>query len=75
MLKESWKKFLDKYMRSPAEQIDISKFDEEEMRRYDIIEKLLTEFILKEELRNELNEIYDLERLSSRIKRFIRFVS
>lgn len=37
MLKESWKKFLDKYMRSPAEQIDISKFDEEEMRRYDII--------------------------------------
>ena len=37
------------------------------MRRYDIIEKLLTEFILKEELRNELNEIYDLERLSSRI--------
>jgi len=37
------------------------------MRRYDIIEKLLTEFILKEELKNELNEVYDLERLSSRI--------
>ena len=37
MLKESWKKFLDKYMKSPAEQIDISKFDEDEIRRYDII--------------------------------------
>lgn len=37
MLKESWKKFLDKYMRSPAEQIDITKFDADEMRRYDII--------------------------------------
>ncbi len=36
-------------------------------RRYDIIEKLLTEFILKEELRNELDKVYDLERLSSRI--------
>lgn len=37
------------------------------MRRYNIIEKLLTEFILKEELKNELNEVYDLERLASRI--------
>ena len=37
MLKESWKKFLDKYMKSPAEQIDISKFDEDEIRRYSII--------------------------------------
>lgn len=37
MLKESWKKFLDKYMKSPGEQIDISKFDQDEMRRYDII--------------------------------------
>ena len=36
-------------------------------RRYNIIEKLLTEFILKEELKNELNEVYDLERLASRI--------
>lgn len=36
-------------------------------RRYSIIEKLLTEFILKEELKNELNEVYDLERLASRI--------
>ena len=36
-------------------------------KRYDIIEKLLTEFILKEELQRYLNEVYDLERLSSRI--------
>ena len=36
-------------------------------RRYDIIEKLLTEFILKDELREELKGVYDLERLSSRI--------
>ena len=36
-------------------------------RRYDIIEKLLTEFILKEELREELDKVYDFERLVSRI--------
>ncbi len=36
-------------------------------RRYDIVETLLEEFILKEELKNLLFEIYDLERLSGRI--------
>lgn len=36
-------------------------------RRYNIIDKLLIEFILREDLRKELKEIYDLERLSSRI--------
>lgn len=36
-------------------------------RRYSIIEKLLTEFILKDELKEELNGVYDLERLASRI--------
>lgn len=36
-------------------------------RRYAIIEKLRTEFILRDELREALNEVYDLERLSSRI--------
>ena len=36
-------------------------------RRYNIIEKFLTEFFLKEELREELDKVYDLERLSSRI--------
>ncbi len=37
------------------------------MRRYDIIEKLLTEFIKKEELREALDQVYDLERLASRV--------
>lgn len=36
-------------------------------RRYDFVEKLLTEFILKDELREELDQVYDLERLASRI--------
>lgn len=36
-------------------------------RRYDMIEKLLTQFILKEELKEELNHVYDLERLAGRI--------
>ena len=42
--------------------------DKEEINaRYDIIETLLKEFILKEELQNYLFEVYDLERLSGRI--------
>ncbi len=36
-------------------------------RRYDIVEILLEEFILKEELQALLYEVYDLERLSGRI--------
>ena len=36
-------------------------------RRYDTIETLLTEFILKNDLIEALDEVYDLERLSSRI--------
>jgi len=40
---------------------------EEMLRRYNIIEKLLTEFIKKEELKEALDKVYDLERLSSRI--------
>ena len=35
--------------------------------RYDKIETLNNEFILKDELRNNLNEIYDLERLTGKI--------
>lgn len=35
--------------------------------RYDVVETLLEEFILKEDLRNLLYEVYDLERLSGRI--------
>jgi len=33
------------------------------LRRYDMIDKLREEFILKEELTRELDEVYDLERL------------
>ena len=40
---------------------------EEIERRYDIVSKLLTEFIYKEELSHLLNEVYDLERLCGRI--------
>ena len=36
-------------------------------RRYDIVEVLLKEFILKDDLQNYLYEVYDLERLSGRI--------
>ena len=36
-------------------------------RRYSLIEKLLTEFILREELKEYLDGVYDLERLSSRV--------
>jgi DNA mismatch repair protein MutS len=36
-------------------------------KRYSIVETLLNEFILKEELKNLLYEIYDLERLCGRI--------
>jgi len=37
------------------------------IRRYDLVSKLLTEFIYKEELMNLLDQVYDLERLSSRV--------
>jgi len=40
---------------------------EEINRRYDMVEKLLEEFLLKEDLKNLLYEVYDLERLSGRI--------
>lgn len=36
-------------------------------RRYNIIEKLMEEFILKDDLTKNLYEVYDLERLSGRI--------
>ena len=38
--------------------LDINKIN----KRYDIVSKLLEEFILSEELRNDLYEVYDLER-------------
>ena len=40
---------------------------EEINKRYDVVETLLEEFILKEDLKNLLYEVYDLERLSGRI--------
>ena len=43
--------------------LDITKIN----ARYNIVEKLLEEFILTEELRNDLYEVYDLERLCGRI--------
>ena len=43
--------------------IDINEIN----KRYDIVETLLKEFILKEELQNYLFEVYDLERLSGRV--------
>ena len=43
--------------------VDINKIN----KRYDIVSKLLEEFILCEDLREYLYEIYDLERLSGRV--------
>ena len=36
-------------------------------RRYDLVQKLSTEFILRDDLMKELSEVYDLERLAGRI--------
>lgn len=36
-------------------------------KRYDVVDKLLKEFILKSDLQDSLYEVYDLERLSGRI--------
>ena len=54
-------RLLKRWIESPL--IDRAQIE----RRYDFISKLLTEFILKEELRELLNNVYDLERLSGRI--------
>ena len=43
--------------------LDINKIN----KRYDIVSKLLDEFILAEELRNDLYEVYDLERLCGKL--------
>lgn len=43
--------------------IDITKINE----RYNVVSKLLEEFILADELRSDLYEVYDLERLCGRI--------
>lgn len=49
-------------------QIEQPLTDQKEIeRRYDFIEKISTEFIIRDELRSILDEVYDLERLSGRI--------
>ena len=48
--------------------IEIPLISKEEInKRYDVVETLLEEFILKEDLKTLLYEVYDLERLSGRI--------
>ena len=42
--------------------------DKEEIEnRYDMVSKLLEEFLIKDELKELLNEVYDLERLAGRV--------
>ncbi len=54
-------RLLKQYIENPI--LDINELN----HRYDIIETLLKEFILKSDLQKYLNEVYDLERLSGRI--------
>ena len=54
-------RLLKNYIENPL--IDIDKIN----RRYNIVEKLIEEFILKNDLIENLYEVYDLERLSGRI--------
>ena len=54
-------RMLKNYIENPL--IDIDEIN----KRYNIVEKLLEEFILKEDLKNLLYEVYDIERLSGRI--------
>ena len=43
--------------------LDVNKIN----KRYDVVAKLLEEFIISDELRSDLYEVYDLERLCGRI--------
>ena len=54
-------RMLKSYIENPLINID------EINRRYDVVEKLLEEFILKDDLKNLLYQVYDLERLSGRV--------
>ena len=48
--------------------IENQLIDKEEIEnRYDMVSKLLEEFLLKDELKELLNEVYDLERLAGRV--------
>lgn len=54
-------RLLKQYIENPL--IDSNEIN----RRYDIIETLLEQFIIKSDIQTYLNEVYDLERLSGRI--------
>lgn len=54
-------RMLKQWIENPL--IDIKKINE----RYNIVDKLIEEFILKEELKELLNEVYDLERLCAKV--------
>ena len=54
-------RFLKRNIESPL------RNEKEITRRYDLVSKFLTEFIYKEELSKLLNDVYDLERLCSRV--------
>lgn len=54
-------RLLKQYIENPI--LDIKELN----RRYDMVEVLLKEFIVKSDLQQNLNEVYDLERLSGRI--------
>src|SRR5574344_735193 len=54
-------RMLKEYIENPLINID------ELNKRYDVIETLLNEFIIKSDLQTALFEVYDLERLSGRI--------
>ena len=54
-------RMLKNYIENPL--VDIKEIN----KRYDIVETLLEEFILKEDLKELLNHVYDLERLSGKI--------
>ena len=54
-------RMLKSYIENPL--IDIKEIN----KRYDIVETLLEEFILKEDLSNLLSQVYDLERLVGKI--------
>ena len=49
-------------------QIENPVTDKKELeRRYDFVEKISTEFIIRDDLRTSLDAVYDLERLAGRI--------
>ncbi len=54
-------RLLKQWIENPL--IDKSKIEQ----RYDVIDTLLNQFIIKEELRNLLCEVYDIERLTGRV--------